>query len=138
MNQSSVSSIPSPKTIISYSAPVLFRRRYCSISKFAYKWWVFIWSACEELQWRYWWQIVPLECTSVVIEPFARLALRSKNETLFSEDSYVNWRFWSPSIDYFSSTSPCVQIKKILSIYLNHTIRWGSCILKRFVLVLPI
>ena len=44
----------------------------------------FIWSGCEELQWRYWWQSVLLVCKSVVIEPFFRLTLKSKNENFFS------------------------------------------------------
>ena len=44
----------------------------------------FIWSGCEELQWRYWWQSVLLVCKSVVIEPFFRLTLKSKNEKKFS------------------------------------------------------
>ena len=44
---------------------------------------IFVWSGCEELQWRYWWQSVLLVCKSVVTEPFSRLTLRSKNATLF-------------------------------------------------------
>ena len=44
----------------------------------------FIWSGCEELQGRYWWQSVLLVCKSVVIEPFFRLTLKSKNENFFS------------------------------------------------------
>ena len=52
----------------------------------------FIWSGCEELQWRYRWQSVLLVCKSVVTESFSKLTLRSKNATLFFNDSYVNWR----------------------------------------------
>ena len=80
----------------------------------------FIWSGCEELQWRYWRQSVLLVCKSTVIEPFSRLTLRSKNATLFFDDSHVNWRYGkkllSPSVKFFSSASQCVQIKKISSI----------------------
>ena len=76
----------------------------------------FIWSGCEKLQWKYWWQFVLLMCKSVVIEPFSRLARRSKNAILFFDDIYVNWMFGrkllSPSINLFSSASLCVQIKK--------------------------
>ena len=46
VNQSSVSSIPSLKTMISYSAHVyqslLHTYKYCLISKFDYKWWSFL------------------------------------------------------------------------------------------------
>ena len=89
--------------MISYSAHVyqspLHTYKYCLISKFDYKWWsFFIWSGCEELQWRCWWQSVLLMCKSVVTEPFSRLTLRPKNATLFFDDSYVNWRFGKKSI----------------------------------------
>ena len=99
----------------------------------------FVWFGCEELQWRFWWQSVLLVCKSVVTEPFSRLTLRSNIATFFFffDDSYVNWRFnkklLSPSINFLSSASPCLQIKKILSIYLNHTNGWSSCGLRKSV-----
>ena len=54
---------------------------------------------------RYWWQSVLLVCKSIVIEPFSRLTLRSKNAALFFDDSYANWRLsknlLSPFINFF-------------------------------------
>ena len=81
------------------------------------------------------WQSVFLVCKSVVIEPFSRLILRSKNATLFFDDSNVNWSFCknllNPSINFFSSASPCISIKKILSVYLNNTNGGSSYILRK-------
>ena len=76
----------------------------------------FIWSGCEKLQWRYCCQSVLLLCKSVVIEPFSRLAIRSKNETLFFNHYYVNWRFGrkllSASINFSSSVYSAPKKKK--------------------------
>ena len=73
-------------------------------------------SGCAKLQWRYWWQSVLLVYKSVVIEPFSRLTLTSKNATFFCDDSYVNLRlggnWFSFSINLLSSASSCVLIKK--------------------------
>ena len=41
-------------------------------------------------------QSVILVCKSVVTEPFSRLKLRSKTETPFFDDSYVNLRLYIP------------------------------------------
>ena len=96
---------------------------------------VFIWSGCDKLQRRYWWQSVLLVCKSVVIEPFSKMTLRAKTAFVFLccflcflflfwvfffffDGSYVNWSFGkklsSPYINLFTSASTWVQIKKYI------------------------
>ena len=50
----------------------------------------------------------------------------------------VRQKIIRPSIKFFSSPSPCIQIKKILSIYLNHTNGWSYCVLRKSVCLIHI
>ena len=79
----------------------------------------------DEWSWRYWCWSVSLMCKSVVKQPFESFTVKSKHVTFSLLDSWVNLMLLSKllrSSKNFSSLSlPWVQIKKMSSMYLNHT-----------------
>ena len=84
---------------------------------------------CEELQWRFWWQFVLLVCKSVVIKPFSRPTLGTKNTALFFDDLYINWRFGknllSSSKNFFSSSSQCsIRPNKKYIVNISQPYKW--------------
>ena len=84
-----------------------------------------VWFGWADEKYKYWWWSVGFTRKSVVIVPSFNPTLRSRNGIFSALYSQVNFMYWlkslSSSKNFLKLSSRGVQMKKISSIFRNHT-----------------